>query len=94
MRRIILGATAALALAASVCAQDAGTAGKTEKIVEEINTTAQQTRSMLQDLLLANSQSMFELQSMAGTVDGMKKQLKEHSKVGYVELDRSNDLRI
>ena len=79
MRRIILGTAA---LAASVFAQDAGTAAKTEKIVEEINTTAQQTRSMLQDLLLANSQSMFELQSMAGTVDGMKKQLKEHSKVG------------
>jgi len=53
---------------------------RTAKIVESIETTAVQTRSMLQSLLLANSQSMFSVTNMQKSVDAMKKTMEQHDK--------------
>merc|ERR1740121_3389425 len=53
---------------------------RTQRIVEGINTTAKQTRSMLQSLLLANSQSMFSVTNMQKAVTAMREQLDNHDK--------------
>ncbi|CAD7944268.1 unnamed protein product [Amoebophrya sp. A120] len=51
---------------------------RTAKMVESLTDTAQQTRSMLQSLLLANSQSMFSVTSMQRALSAMRKQLEQH----------------
>ncbi|CAD7958434.1 unnamed protein product [Amoebophrya sp. A25] len=80
-RRLATGAVFGAVLAYAQSAPPAtATEVRTERLVETINDTAKQTRSMLQSLLLANSQSMFSVSNMQKALAGMRKQLALHDK--------------